>query len=98
MHGVTGKIVAEPGHFDALPAILLDGVGAMPGCLSDIVAHDPTNPNALWITEAWTDTAAQAASLKLPAVWTAIAKGRPLIAGFGERFTTTPVGSYSLLR
>jgi hypothetical protein len=34
----------------------------------------------------------------LPAVQAAIAKARPLIAGFGERFETTPVGGYGLSR
>ncbi|WP_199772434.1 putative quinol monooxygenase [Niveispirillum cyanobacteriorum] len=38
---------------DELASILLEGTGAMPGCLSYIVAADPTNPDALWITEAW---------------------------------------------
>ena len=35
-------------------------------------------------------------SLSLPAVRLAIAKGRPLIAGFGERVETTPVGGHGL--
>ena len=32
------------------------------------------------------------AALKLPAVRAAIAKGRPLIAGFGDQVETRPVG------
>jgi hypothetical protein len=36
------------------------------------------------------------ASLALPAVKDAIALGRPLIAGFGERIVTAPVGGHGL--
>lgn len=96
MHGLIGKMIAVPGRRDELAAILLEGIHDMPGCLSYIVATDPKDPNALWITEAWTDAAAHAASLKLPSVRAAIAKGRPLIAGFGESFTTVPIGGHGL--
>jgi quinol monooxygenase YgiN len=96
MHGLIGKMVAAPGKRDELAAILLDGLGDMPGCLSYVVALDPKDPNAVWITEVWTDAAAHAASLKLPSVRAAIAKGRPLIAGFGESFTTMPIGGHGL--
>lgn len=97
MHGLIGKMIALPDKRDELAAILLDGVGGMPGCLSYVVALDPKDANALWITEVWTDAAAHAASLKLPSVRAAIAKGRPLIAGFGESFTTTPIGGHGLV-
>ena len=97
MHGLIGKMIAVPGKRDELAAILLDGLQDMPGCLSYVVALDPKDPNALWITEAWTDAAAHAASLKLPSVRAAITKGRPLIAGFGESFTTTPIGGHGLV-
>jgi hypothetical protein len=36
------------------------------------------------------------ASLGLAAVQVAIAKGRPLIAGFGNRVETVPIGGYGL--
>lgn len=35
------------------------------------------------------------ASLSLPSVKDAITRGRPLIAGFGERIVTTPVGGHA---
>jgi quinol monooxygenase YgiN len=97
MYGLIGKMIAAPGQRDALIAILLEGVSGMPGCLSYIVAKDPTDGNALWITEAWDSQASHAASLDLPSVKAAIAKGRPLIAGFGERFETEPVGGHGLI-
>ena len=96
MHGLIGKMIAHPGQRDALAAIMLDGVGGMPGCLSYVVATDPRDADVLWITEVWEDAAAHAASLKLPGVQAAIAKGRPLIAGFGDYVTTTPLGGHGL--
>lgn len=95
-YGLIGKMKTVPGQREALIAILLEGTANMPGCLSYIIAHDPTDPNAIWITEAWDSKASHQASLALPSVRQAIAKGRPLIAGFGERFETTPVGAHRL--
>jgi quinol monooxygenase YgiN len=97
MYGLIGKMTAVPGQREALIAILLEGTTGMPGCLSYIVAADPSDPDALWITEAWESEASHRASLSLPAVQEAIARGRPLIAGFGERFVTSPVGGHGLV-
>ncbi|MBA3639810.1 MAG: antibiotic biosynthesis monooxygenase [Acidobacteria bacterium] len=96
MYGLIGKMNATPGQRDALIAILLDGTAKMPGCLSYIVAKDTTDANAIWITEVWDAEASHQASLGLPAVQAAIAKARPMIAGFGERFITTPLGGVGL--
>ena len=98
MYGLIGKMMATPGQRDALASILVEGVGGMPGCLSYIVATDPSETDALWITEVWDSEASHAASLKLPAVQDAIARGRPLIAGFGQRTVTAPVGGHGLVR
>lgn len=96
MHGLIGKMIAHKGKRDELAAIMLNGIGSMPGCLSYVVALDPKDEDALWITEVWVDAEAHAASLKMPAVQAAIAKGRPLIAGFGDYVTTTPLGGHGL--
>lgn len=96
MYGLIGKMNAVAGQRDALAAILLEGTRAMPGCLSYVVATDPADPDALWITEVWDNQASHQASLALPAVQAAIAKGRPLIAGFSHRVETVPVGGVGL--
>lgn len=96
MYGLIGKMLAAPGKRDELASILLEGTGGMPGCLSYIIAADATDPDALWITEVWDSADSHRDSLKLPSVQAAIAKGRPLIAGFGERFETRPVGGVGL--
>lgn len=98
LYGLIGQMLAKPGQRDALAAILLEGTVAMPGCLSYIVALDAENLDALWITEVWDSKDSHAASLKLPAVQAAIAKARPIIAGFGHRFETVPLGGAGLAR
>ena len=94
MYGLIGKIITKPGQRDALAAILLDGTQNMPGCLSYVVAADPANGDALWITELWDSKESHAASLGLPGVQAALQAGRPLIVGFGERFETQPIGGF----
>jgi quinol monooxygenase YgiN len=96
MYGLIGKASAVEGKRDELIAILLPDKNGLPGCLSYIVAKDPADANAIWITEVWEDEASHKASLSLPAVRAAIAKGRPLIAKFDQRVVTEPVGGYGL--
>jgi quinol monooxygenase YgiN len=98
MYGLIGKATCVAGKRDEFIAILLQGVATMPGCLSYIVARDPKDPDAIWITEVWDSKESHAASLQLPAVRAAIAKGRPLIANFGEQIMTEPVGGYGLAK
>jgi quinol monooxygenase YgiN len=96
MYGLIGRMTTVPGQRDAFIQVLLEGVQGMPGCLSYIVARDTSDEDALWITEVWDSKASHEASLKLPAVQAAIARGKPLIASFGERFVTAPVGGHGL--
>ena len=96
MYGLIGKLTAVAGQRDTLIAILLEGTDKMPGCLSYIVAKDPADENAIWITEVWDSKTSHEASLKLPSVQRAINRGKPLIAGFGSRVVTEPVGGYGL--
>jgi quinol monooxygenase YgiN len=96
MFGLIGKMRAAPGKRDDLMTILLEGTGAMPGCLSYIVASDPTDADGIWITEVWIDEASHKASLSLPEVQAAIAKARPIIAGFDSQTRTVPVGGVGL--
>lgn len=90
-YGLIGQMLSQPGKREELVGYLRDATGAMPGCLSYVIALDTANPDAIWITEAWDSRESHAASLKLPAVQAAIARARPIIAGFGQRFETIPV-------
>jgi quinol monooxygenase YgiN len=68
----------------------------MPGCLSYVVARDPADADAVWITEVWDSAEHHKASLSLPQVHAAIAKARPIIAGFDTHIVTEPVGGHGL--
>ncbi len=96
MHGVIGRMRAVTGQREALLSILLEGTAEMPGCLLYVIARDPADADALWITEVWRDPESHAASLSLPQVREAISRARPLIAGFDERHETQPVGGIGL--
>ena len=96
MYGLIGKIVAVAGARDALIEVLLGGTTAMPGCRSYVVARDPSDPNAIWVTEVWDDEASHKASLSLPEVQAAIRAGKPLIQGFENYVPTEPVGGVGI--
>lgn len=96
MYGLIGSATAVEGKRDELIKILLEGVNDMPGCLSYVVAKDPKDANGIWITEVWDKKESHAASLKLPSVQAAIAKGKSLIAKFGSYNETEPVGGHGL--
>jgi quinol monooxygenase YgiN len=96
MYGLIGKMKSTPGQRDQLIAILLEGVSGMPGCLNYVVAKDPQDADGIWISEVWENQEKHKASLSLPSVQAAIKKARPIIAGFGERFETEPVGGHGL--
>jgi quinol monooxygenase YgiN len=97
MYGLIGKMTAVAGQRDALLTILLESVGQMPGCFSYVVARDPGDANAIWITEVWDSKESHGASLSLPSVKQAIARARPLIAGFDSHIVTEPAGGHGLL-
>src|SRR4051794_10815937 len=96
MYGLIGRMLAAPGKSAELIASLLESTGDMPGCLSYIVAEDVGNPQAIWVTEVWDSKTSHDASLSLPAVRAAIAKAKPIIAGFDSQAETVPLGGYGL--
>lgn len=96
MHGLIGKMTAAEGKRDELIAILIEGTKEMPGCLSYVVAKDPSDATTVWVSEVWEDAASHKASLALPAVREAITKGKPLIAKFDQSTVTEPVGGHGL--
>lgn len=98
-YGLCGIMKAQPGQREALLEILLEAadlVADLPGCEVWIVNTMPDDPDAIWVTEVWRSEADHAASLANDAVKAVIARARPLIAGFGERFTLEPVAGKGL--
>ncbi|WP_423069333.1 putative quinol monooxygenase [Devosia sp. CN2-171] len=92
MYGLIGSFTAHAGKRDELIALMTASTGDMPGCLSYIVAHDPVDPDKIWITEVWDSADSHKASLQIPLVAETIKKAIPLIAGFGDQIQTVPVG------
>lgn len=91
LFGLIGQMKAQPRQRAALIAILKEGTGQMPGNLAYMINEDRDDPDSIWIVEIWKDEASHKASLALPGVRAAIAKGRPLIAGFGTSAKVRPV-------
>jgi quinol monooxygenase YgiN len=96
MYGLIIKMLALPGRRSELLQILVQEQKAIPGCHSYIIASDPSSMDGIWITEVWMDKDSHDASLQLPQTHAIIAKARPLIAGFADRFETEPLGGVGL--
>lgn len=91
LFGLIGQMKAQPGKRAELIEVLKEGTGAMPGNLAYMLNEDRDDPDSIWIVEIWKDEASHKASLALPGVKAAIARGRPLIAGFGTSAKVRPV-------
>ncbi len=99
LYGMHGRIVAHPGRADELAAILLEaaaGLEANPGCLLYVVSRSASDPDSIWVTEAWTDRAAHAASLEDEGAQELIGRARPIIASFEDRAELRPEGGKGL--
>jgi quinol monooxygenase YgiN len=96
MYGLIGKFRAQPGKRDALVAAMLDDDTPIPGCISFVVAQDPSDPDVVWITEVWDSQASHKASLAMPSVKASIERAIPLIAKFEMNSETIPVGGIGL--
>ncbi|HEX4848360.1 MAG TPA: putative quinol monooxygenase [Novosphingobium sp.] len=91
LYGLIGQMKAVPGKRDELIGYLQAGTRTMPGNLAYLIAKDAADADSIWITEVWKDQASHQASLTLPGVQAAIAKARPILAGFGTRVETIPM-------
>jgi quinol monooxygenase YgiN len=87
---------AKPGSRDSLLEALLADVGAMPGCLSYVVAKDAADPDVVWFTEVWDRQESHQASLVIPEVRAAIDRCMALIESFDPPTITEPVGGVGL--
>ena len=96
MYGLIGKFRAHRGKRDALVRAMLDDDTPIPGCISFVVAHDLSDPDAVWITEVWDSQESHKASLKMPSVKASIERAMPLIAKFDKQVETAPVGGIGL--
>jgi quinol monooxygenase YgiN len=98
--GLHGRLLAQPGKGDELEAILLEAAETLDAdndCLLYVVSRQPDNPEAVWVTEAWTSREAHRASLESEATRALIQRAMPLIAELPERsIELRPVGGKGL--
>jgi quinol monooxygenase YgiN len=98
--GLCGIMKAHPGQRDELLTVLLEAadlVAGLPGCEVWIVNTMPDDPDAIWVTEVWRSEADHGASLRDEGMRAIIARARPLMSGFRERFTLEPVAGKGLI-
>ncbi|RZJ92836.1 MAG: antibiotic biosynthesis monooxygenase [Brevundimonas sp.] len=74
---------------------MLDPEVKRPGCCSYVVALDPAEEHAVWVTEAWVSQDAHAAALT-PDARERLRPALDLIAVFGETTYTRPIGGIGL--
>ncbi len=91
MWGLIAKVTVLPGRRNGMIDILRESAANMPGCFSYVVAKDSVDENVLWVTEVWDSMASHDASLSLPAVKSAIPRGKALVSNFERIAVTTPV-------
>jgi quinol monooxygenase YgiN len=99
LYGRHGRIVATPGHGDALVALLLDAADSLAnteGCRLYVISRAPDDRDSVWVTEFWTDRAAHDASLRDERVRSVIQRARPLIASMSDSIELVPVGGKGL--
>ena len=97
--GLVGAMTAHPGQGQALRDLLLEAaavVAELPGCEVWIVSAAPGDADTVWVIEVWRSEADHAASLADERVREIIARGHPLIEGFGQRIPLRPIGGKGL--
>jgi quinol monooxygenase YgiN len=86
-YGLFGAILATPGKRDELVGYLLQASRLLeqePGCVHYLVGTSE-HPDAVWISEVWTDQAAHDRSLESDDIRQLIGQAEPLIAGMSDQ-------------
>jgi quinol monooxygenase YgiN len=87
-YGLHGKLQATAGNADKLAAILIKAselVATAKGCHLYVVGKDPTDENAVWVTEIWDSKEDHDNSLQVGGVKELIAQAMPLLDGRPEK-------------
>ncbi|MGH9663265.1 MAG: putative quinol monooxygenase [Bryobacteraceae bacterium] len=96
MYGLVVKLTVAPGKRGEVVALLKESAGDMPGCFSYVVAKDPSDESAIWVTEVWDSISSHDASLSLPSVQSAIPRVKPMVLNFERVAVTAPVWGVGL--
>ena len=97
-YGLFGKFSAQHGKRDDLVGYLLQAAKLLernPDCIHYIVSTSD-EPEAVWVSEVWTDEAAHDASLEPADIQALIQEARPLIANMSDRTKLTVHGGKGL--
>lgn len=92
--GLYTKFITHEGERDSLANILLEaakGMESVEGCYLYVINIPDEDPNAVWVTEIWSNPSAHQASLSLDQSKTLIQKARPLIDGV-EQIKLSAIG------
>jgi quinol monooxygenase YgiN len=97
-YGYLGSMRAKPGRRDEVVAILLSGADGLrtAGCLLYVVNVAESDPEIIWVYEAWQSRDHHDASLRLPETRAAIASAMPMLTGEFTRQETIVVGGLGL--
>ena len=93
-YGPHGKFNTQKGKADELAEILIEAsqiVSKAKGCKLYSISKDPSEPDAVWVTEIWDSKEDHDASLSLPEVRSLISRAIPLIDGTPSRGQTLEV-------
>ncbi|MBW3548677.1 MAG: antibiotic biosynthesis monooxygenase [Actinobacteria bacterium] len=99
-YGLFGFVLSQEDKRDELLGYLLRAAELLeqdPGCIHYLVGTSD-HPDAVWISEVWTDREAHEHSLESEEVTALIQHARPLIAGMGEQTELTIHGGKGLPR
>ncbi|MDQ0989431.1 putative quinol monooxygenase [Streptomyces sp. V3I7] len=97
-YGLVTKFLARPGGRDALADCLLQAAKLMErdsGCIHYVVSTSD-EPEAVWVSEVWTDRAAHDASLEPEDIRAVFVQARPLIASVSEQTPLAVLGGVGL--
>ncbi|MBD0381392.1 antibiotic biosynthesis monooxygenase [Paenibacillus sp. WST5] len=92
--GMYVKFTTHEGQRDAFAQILLEAAAGMQSteaCELYIVNVSDSEPETVWVTEIWSDSAAHEASLAMEETKEMIQRARPLIASV-EQIKLRPLG------
>nr|WP_087575142.1 antibiotic biosynthesis monooxygenase family protein [Sphingomonas sp. CDS-1] len=88
--GVIAHIIAKPGQRDALIEAMRPLAG-MKGCIDLVVAKDPKNADAIWLTEIWQSKQLHVEATSGDIFTAAMVKIRPMMMSIDQNYETAPV-------
>jgi quinol monooxygenase YgiN len=93
-YGYLGSLRTRPGGRDDVVAILVGGACGLraAGCLLYVVNVSTTDPDVIWVYEAWETKEHHDASLRLPETRAAIERAKPMLTGEFTSAETIVVG------